>query len=692
MRFDATSNAHLTRSRATLMAVAVLWWPVSPSSAQAADGPKPSTLESTVDPSITPGDDFYAYANGGWLKAAAIPAGKERWGSRDELDELTRRRIAELLDEAKAAPAGSPARKVADFHAAYLNEAAIEARGLASLKPLLDGVEKVSDKAQLTRFLGHDMRADVDPLGFGIYKSASVLGLSVEQSIHGEKTNTAFLVQGGLGLPDREDYLSADSAKVALRARYHEYISKMLALAGFGHADERASAVLALETAIAQSQGTAEASANDHNADNVWTRSDFSQRAPGMDWTAFFDAAGLAKQAELVVWQPTAVTGLAAQVASQPLEAWKHYLRFHAIHDFADVLPRAFAEEALALRAATGAASNSSRSERALAATQSAMKNALGRMYVERYFPAPQKARLERISDDVRAALTKRVEAATWMSPATKASALLKLQTLYVGLGYPDQWDDDSSLTVEPADPLGNLRRVSDRVYRNAIAQLGQPVNLKYWYISPQTVGALLVFQQNSYVMSAALLEPPKYDHASSDAAAYGSVGALLGHDFTHYIDTLGADYDTDHRMQHWWTPEDMQRFQALTQPLVDQFSAYQPLPGLSVDGKLTLTENIADLGGLAAAFDAYRKTLGSRATDTAYVREQDREFFIAYAQTLRRKISEAGLRKQVATNDHAPENYRADTVRNLDAWYVAFDVRPGQKLYVEPAARVRVW
>ena len=692
MRFDATPNSPPTRSRATLLAVAVLWWPVSPAPALAADGPKPSGLESTVDANIAPGDDFFAYANGRWLKVTAIPAGKERWSARDELEEEARRRINALLDAAGAAPAGSAARKVADYYAAYLNEAAIEARGLASLTPLLDRVDKVSDKSELTSALGRAMRADVDPMGFGIYKSSSVLGLSVEQSIHGEKTNTAFLVQGGLGLPDREDYLGADPAKQALRARYRENIRTLLALAGLDHADERAGAVLSLETAIAQSQGTREESGNDHNADNVWTRSDFVQRAPGMDWTVFFDAAGLAKQGDFVVWQPSAGTGLAALVASQPLDAWKDYLRFHAILDFADVLPRAFAEQALALRAATGPGPQPSRAERALAATQSAMRTALGRMYVERYFPPAQKARVERISDEVRAALTKRVEAATWMSPATKASALTKLQTLYVGLGYPDQWEDDSSLTVDPADPLGNLRRASEGTYRDAIARLGQPVNLKYWYIAPQTVGAILVFQQNSYVMSAALLEPPKYDHTSSDAAAYGSIGALLGHDFTHYIDTLGADYDTEHRMQHWWTPEDMQRFQALTQLLVDQFSAYQPLPGLSINGKLTLTENIADLGGLAAAFDAHRKALGSRKTDAATVRAQDREFFIAYAQTLRRKIREDALRKQVATSDHAPEEYRADAVRNLDAWYAAFDVRPGQRLYLEPSARVRVW
>ena len=666
-----------------VMAAALGWWHVSSSSAQASGGRTPSRIESTVDASIIPGDDFFGYANGGWLKATAIPDGKARWGARDELEAQARRRIAELIDNAGAAPAGSAAHKVADFRAAYLNEAAIERKGLAPLKPLLDRVDNVSDKAALARLLGRGMRADVDPLGFGVYNSASVMGLAVQQSIHGEKTNAAFLVQGGLGL-DRDDYLAADPAK---RDRYRQYIAKMLSLAGFDRADERATAVLALETAIAQSHGTSESSGNDRNADNVWTRSEFVWRAPGMDWTGFFDAAGLTSPGEFVVWQPSAVTGLAALVSSQPLESWKDYLRFHAIHDFADVLPRAFAEEALAMRGV-----QATRDERALVATQSAMSDAVGRMYVKRYFPSQQKARLERISDNVRAALIKRVESAAWMSPATKASSLLKLKTLYVGLGYPDQWEDYSSLTIDPNDPLGNALRVSDRAYRNTVARLGQPVDLKFWAMPPQRVGALLVFQQNSYVMSAALLEAPKYDHASSDAAAYGSVGALIGHDLTHYIDTLGADYDTDHRMRHWWTADDLERFQKLAQPLADQFSAYQPLPNLPINGKLTLTENIADLGGLAAAFDAYRKTLGSRATDADYVRAQDREFFIAYAQTQRRRISEDANRKQIATSDHAPEDYRADTVRNLDAWYEAFDVHPGQRLYLDPASRVRIW
>jgi putative endopeptidase len=480
--FAGVTTRHFSNLLALLLALSL--WGAFPSAAQ------------TADSSVAPGDDFFAYANRDWLQSAAIPAGKERWSGRDEIGDLVRGRIAALLDDAGAAPAGSTARKVADYRAAYLNEAAIEARGMTPIEPLLARIANVSNRAELTRLLGRGMRADVDPLGFGIYQSASVLGLSVAQSIHGEKTNTAFLVQGGLGLPDREDYGDA-----AVRARYLESIRKTLTLAGFDRADERGAAVLALEMAIAQSHGSRETSANDRNADNVWTRADFSRRAPGMDWRLFFDGAGLARQGELVVWQPTAVTGLAELVGSQPLDTWKDYLRFHAIRDFADVLPRKFADAAGEGRrdgAQPAGGTPALLGERALAATQSAMRDALGRMYVERYFPPEQKARVERISDNVRAALMKRVEAATWMSPATKASALSKLKTLYVGIGYPERWEDYSSLTIDATDPLGNLQRLSDRAYRNAVARLGQPVDLKSWAMSPQTVGALLVFQQNA--------------------------------------------------------------------------------------------------------------------------------------------------------------------------------------------------
>ena len=675
-----------------LFAAVLVWSPRTIASAQAPDQSH-SDLEPGVDPTIRPGDDFFAYANGGWLRATEIPAGKERWNTRSEIGELTRQQVLRLLDAAASEPVGSVARKVADFRAAYLNEAAIEARGLAPLKPFLDSINQVPDKAALTRLLGRGLRADVDPLNWGVYRSSYLLGLSVEPSIYGEKTYVAFLLQGGLGLPDREYYVSTEPRMQALRTSYQMYIGRLLALAGLDRADQRAAAVMALETALAQSQATREASANDHNADNLWTRADFARLAPGMDWSAFFAAAGLARQETFVAWQPTAVTGVAALVGSEALESWKDYLRVRVIDDYADVLPRAFAEPALAMHSAvTSQSQPSPRAQRALEVTQAAMSDALGKMYADRHFAAEQKARVEAIVANVIAAFRQRVEAATWMSPGTRAVALAKLKTLYFGIGYPEQWQDYSDLIVDSADPVGNLRRVADRNYRRAVARLGRPVDLTEWWIAPQTVGAVLVFQQNAYNFPAALLQAPKFDPTASDAANYGAIGAIVGHEVSHFVDMLGAEWDAENRMRHWWTPEDMTRFQAAADALANQVSGYHPLPDLAVDGKRTQTENIADLAGLAAAFDAYRKTLGSRASDQAYVRQQDREFFIGFARSWRGKIRDEALRTLVATDGHAPEQYRIATVRNIDAWYDAFDVQPGQRLYLQPEARVRVW
>jgi putative endopeptidase len=675
-----------------LFAAVLVWCPGTIASAQALDRPH-SDLEPGVDSSISPGDDFFAYANGSWLQATEIPAGKERWNARNEISELTRQQVAKLLDDASTAPVGSSARKVAEFRAAYLNEAAIEARGVAPLKPLLDSIEYVGDKAALTRFLGRGLRADVDPLNWGVYRSSSLLGLSVEPSIHGEKTYVAFLLQGGVGLPDREYYVSTEPRMQALRPRYREYIGRLLSLAGSDRAEQRADAVMALETALAEAQATREASANDHNADNRWTRGDFARQAPGMDWSAFFAAAGLARQDAFVAWQPAAVTGLAALVASEPLETWKDYLRFHVVDGLADVLPRAFAEQAQAMReAVSDQRQPSSRAQRALETTQVAMSDALGRMYAERYFPADQKARVEAIVGNVIAAFRRRVESATWMSPGTRRQALAKLKTLYFGVGYPETWQDYSDLAVDSTDAVGNLRRVADRNYRRALARLGRPVDRTEWWIAPQIVGAVLVFQQNAYNFPAALLQAPKFDPTASDAANYGAIGAIVGHEVSHFVDMLGAEWDAENRERRWWTIEDSTRFQTAADALGQQVSGYHPLPDLAVNGKLTQTENIADLAGLAAAFEAYRKTLGGRANDQAYVRQQDREFFIGFARSWRGKVREEALRTQLATDGHAPERFRIATVRNIDAWYDAFDVRPGQRLYLEPKARVRIW
>ena len=677
-----------------LLLIALLSWPPNMVSAQTNDRPH-SDLESGVDQDIRPGDDFFGFANGEWLKATAIPEGRQRWTARNEIDQLTRQRIAAIVDEAGAAPPGSLARKVADFHTAYLNEAAIETNGLAALRPLLDSIGHIESKVELTRFLGHWVRADVDPLNWGLYRSSHLLGLSVEPGINGEKTNMAFLLQGGLGLPDREHYLSAQPDMQALRTRYQEYIARLLGLAGYdlAHTDHQAIAVLALETAIAETQATREASANDRNANNRWTRDDFARRAPGMDWEAFFTAAGLASVDALVAWQPGAVTGVAVLVESRSLEAWKAYLAFHVLHEHADVLPRQFVEAALALGdAVAGRPRAIPRTQRALEAAESALGDAIGRMYVERYFPAEQKARVERIGANVIAAFRRRVETVPWMTPSTRELALAKLNTVYFGIGYPEKWQDVSDLVIDPADPVGNLRRVEDRNYRQALSRLGQPVDRTQWWIAPHRVAAILTFQLNAYNFPAALLQSPKFDPAASDAANYGAIGAIIGHEVSHFIDMLGKEWDAGGRMSGWWTERDSAGFQLMAGRLVNQFSSYRPFPDLAVNGALGQTENVADLAGLAAAFDAYRTTLGTRATDRQYVREQDRQFFLGYARSWRSKTSDEGLRAQLTNDHHAPDNYRIATVRNLDAWYDAFDVRPGDRLYLAPGERVRVW
>jgi predicted metalloendopeptidase len=675
-----------------LLAAMALVFPGRSARAQTPTAAAVAAPEDGVDAGVKPGDDFFGYANGEWLRSTQIPPGKGRWGARNQIAELTAQQLAQVIREAPSSDAiASPGRKVAAFHAAYLDEARIEKKGLAPIAPLLKSVDRLRDKTALARWLGGQLRADVDPLGVGIFDSAHLFGLAVSFGIHGEPNHIAYLVQGGLGLTDRDAYLDDSATQQALRNEYRDHIARMLQRSGFEHqAASRANAVLALETAIARSHANAADSANERNADNRWRRrGDFAQHAPGLNWPAFFAASGLSREADIVAWQPEAIKGGAALVGSQPLSVWKDYLRFHLVHRYADVLPRSIAEPARAFRAT---AVQTPREQRAITVTNQAMPEAVGRLYVERHFPAATKARVKSILDNVVAAFSQRVAAVPWMTAATKSVALSKLQSMYFGVGYPETWQDDSALRIDADDALGNLQRVADWKVRNALAKLGRPVDRREWSIAPQSPGAILNFQLNSYNFAAALLQPPKFDPAASDAANYGAIGAIFAHEASHLVDTLGADYDAQGATRIWWTAGDKAMYATASQPLIDQFSAYRPFSDLSVDGKLTLIENIADLGGLAAAFDAYRQALGSRAADADELRRQDRQFFIGFARSWRAKVRDEAMRAEIKSDGHAPESYRIATVRNLAAWYDAFDVRPGQKLYLAPVARVRIW
>jgi putative endopeptidase len=630
--------------------------------------------EDGVDAGVKPGDDFFAYANGDWLRATAIPPGKSRWSARNEIAERATEQVTKVIRDA-------PAGNVARFRDAYLDEAGIERKGLSPIAPLLKGIEGVKDKAALARWLGAQLRADVDPLNVGVFDSPNLFGFAAQFGIHGEPNNIAYLLQGGLGLTNRDAYLDDSAAKLAARMQYRDHIARLLKGAGFDKAMERAQAVLALETKIARTHATAEDSGKETNADNRWRRTDFASQAPGLDWPIFFAAAGLSKQTDIVVWQPGAIKGSAALVASEPLSVWKDYLRFHVMHRYADVLPNSIAEP-----------SQLPREQRAIDVTNQAMSDAVGRLYVERYFPKAAKDKVQSIVDHVLAAFTRRVEAAPWMTAQAKGVALAKLKVLYFGVAFPDQWPDDSKLRIDAHDAVGNLQRVAEWSYRNALAKLGKPVDRREWAIPVQDPGGVLNFQLNTYNFAAALLQAPRFDASASDAANYGSIGVIFAHEISHFVDTLGAEYDAKGDTRTWWTAVDKAKFAAATQPLIDQYSAYRPFTDLAVDGKLTLVENVADLAGVATAFDAYREAVGSKAADNEALRRMDREFFIGFARSWRSKLNDEAMRARILGDGHAPDRYHVFTVRNVDAWYEAFDVRPGQALYLEPGARVRIW
>jgi putative endopeptidase len=637
-----------------------------------------AALALSTSTQIAPGDDFDAYASSSWIEAVEIPAGRSRWNARDEIAALTQRQMTALMDDAARAAPGTDARKVADFRAAIADRSAIEQQGLAPLKPLLARIDAVRDKAALARLLGELMLADADPMNVGTYDSAHWLGLAVGPGNHGETTNVVYLVQGGLGLGSREPYLDPD--RQPRRDNYLRYLTRLLELAGFERARERATAVVKLETGIAQSHASSESSADERNSDTLWAREDFAREAPGMDWPQFLEAAGLARQQAFVVWQPSAVKGGAALVDSEPLDVWLDYLRLRILDEHADSLPSLFANAHAEIHG-----------PRNPDAAQQAMSGLIGRIYAERHFPAAQKARVNAIVRNVTAAFRRRVEAVTWLSPASKAMALAKVDAVYFGIGYPERWPNYSTLAVSPVDPVGNRLRLAKWNYQETLARVGQPVDRTSWWISPQTPGAVLLFNQDAYNFAAALLQPPKYDAAASEAMNYGAIGAIVGHELSHFVDTLGAEYDASGKKTRWWTAQDLAGYEAAAAPLVRQFSNYSIPSGARVDGRLGLVENVADLAGLNAAFDAYRQTLGDRAKDKEYVRQQDREFFIGFARAWRSRYRDDALAK-LAASDHAPENFRIATVRNLDAWYEAFDVTPDQNLYLAPRDRVRIW
>ncbi|MFL6708624.1 MAG: M13 family metallopeptidase [Massilia sp.] len=645
---------------------------------------------STLAQTTQPGDDFFNYVNGEWLAKTEIPADRAAWGATSVMGEETNARILKLIEGAAADPkASAEAKKVAAYYAAYMNEAAIEAKGGAPLKPLLAPIDAIKDKVALQRFIGASLRADVDPLNATNFFTENLFGIWINQGLTEPGRNVAYVLQGGLGMPDRAYYLT-DSPKMAdLRAKYEQHIAATLSLAGYADAPARAQGVMALEMAIAKAHGSREDSADVLKANNKWTLKDFASKAPGIDWPAFFKAAHLGDQSSFIVWHPGAVTGAAALVASGDLAAWKDFLAFHTINHAAPTLSKAFVDQRFAFygKALSGTPEQLARSKRALAATSGALGEPVGHMYVDKYFPAEDKARVRQMADNIIAAFGKRIDKLDWMAPATRAQAHAKLKTLYVGIGYPDKWRSYAGLTVAADDAFGNAQRAEAFRTAQQFAKLHQKVDRTEWAMSPQTINAVNMPMQNAINIPAGYLQAPFFDPKASDAQNYGAIGTTIGHEVSHSFDDQGAQFDAQGRLRDWWTKDDLAHFKAASSKLVAQYAAYKPFPDLAVNGQLTLSENLADLAGMGAAYDAYRAATGEKAD-----LESDRAFFIGNALKNRNKLREPALRQRILSDGHSPSQYRAATARNLDAWYPAFDVKPGQGLYLAPADRVRVW
>ena len=648
-----------------------------------------------MDKTVAPGDDFFSYVNGTWVKNTEIPPDKSAWGNFSVLVEETAQRTKGLLEEAAAAnaPAGSEARKVGDFFATFMDEAAIEKKGAAPLKPILARIDAVKDKKDLARVVGEDLRTDVDALNNTNFHTERLFGLWVSPDFNVKGQYAAYLLQGGLGLPDREFYVSDSPRMADIRGKYQAHIAAVFKLAGVGDGEARAQRVVDLETKMARVHAKREESMDVLKANNPWKRAEFATRAPGLDWATFFHGAGLDGAASLIVWHPDATKGLAGLVASEPIAAWKDWLSFHAVDRLSPLLSKAFVNEGFAMvKALSGTPQLQDRWKRAVGATNLALGDAVGQLYVKKYFPPESKAKLQAMVKNIISAFDQRIDKLDWMAPATKAQAKEKLKTLYVGVGYADRWMDYSGLQIVRGDAVGNAERTERFIYRQDIAKLGKPVDMTEWCMTPQTVNAVNLPLQNALNFPAAILQPPFFDPTAPSALNYGAIGAVIGHEISHSFDDQGAQFDAQGRLTDWWTKEDRAHFEASGAQLAAQYDGYKPFPDLHVNGKLTLSENIADLAGLAATHDAWLASLGGQPAPTVQGMTGEQQLFLAFGQAWRGKMREPAERQRIITDGHSPGRYRAATVRNIDAWYDAFGVKPGQALYLAPKDRVRVW
>ncbi len=638
---------------------------------------------------IKPGQNFYEYANGTWLQTTPIPEDKSNYGMFSVLADKSDERTKEIILNAKTVK-GADAKKIADFYGAFMDEAAIEKKGTTPIKGELAKIKAIKSNKDLPKLFGYYAR----------HFRTSPFDTIVMQDDKAPETHIANIGQGGLGLPDRDMYDAKNAQFEPLREGYKKYIAAMLTLAGEKDVEKRAADIYALEEKIAAVHWTRVENRDPVKTYNKLAIADLQKTAPDIDWKPWLAATGLGKVKDVNVNQPTAIAGIAKLVASEPIAVWKDYLTLHLLTEAAPYLPKAFVDTRFDFygKTLTGTPQLKERWKRGVDQVTGAMGEAVGKLYVAKYFTPETKAQADQLVKNLLVAMGQRLDDLAWMSPETKAKAKAKLATYNPKIGYPKKWRDYSKLVVKAGDAFGNADRAAAFEYDRRLAKLGKPVDRDEWGMTPMTVNAYYNPALNEIVFPAAILQPPFFDPNADDAVNYGGIGGVIGHEISHGFDDQGSQYDATGKLENWWTTEDQTKFKAATAKLVAQYDAYCPFPAAGgkaaqcVKGELTLGENIADLAGLTVAYQAYKLSLNGKEAPVIDGLTGDQRFFLGWAQVWRRLYRDQELSNRLVTDPHSPSEFRASVVRNLDSWYDAYKVKGGDKLYLPADKRVRIW
>ncbi len=662
---------------------------VPPQSSAATPALGSGILKQNFDANVRPQDDFYRHVNGTWLETTDIPADRSNYGAFTLLADGAERHLRAILEEAASANAsqGSDQQQVGDLYASFMDEAGIEAKGLEPLKQELALIDAIGTRADLARYIGHTQRLGIaQPFAFyvAIDRKNSTQYLSV-------------IYQSGLALPDRDYYLADDARLKSVRDQYRTYIRALLNTAGIARADVAADQIVSLETRMAKAHW---ARVQNRDAEKTYNRQTFDALVkfmPAFDWKAFLQGAEIPaeKVAAVNVTQPDYFQRLNELVKEVPIEQWRTYFRFKLLNAYAPDLPQKFATLHFEFheRTVSGIQEMRPRWKRGVDTVEQNLGELAGKLYVERHFSPQARERVQALVENLKVAYSQGIDDLEWMTPATKERAHAKLAEFTTKIGYPSKWKDWSGLTIRRDDLIGNEIRIASLTFQRGIDKLGQPVDRTEWFMTPQTVNAYYSSPSNEIVFPAAILQPPFFDVNVDDAVNYGGIGSVIGHEISHGFDDQGRRSDGKGNLSDWWEPIDNQRFLERAKALGAQYSALSPMEGLKLNGDLTMGENIADVSGVAMAYRAYQLSLGGKPAPVIDGSTGDQRFFIGWAQVWARKYRDDELRKRLLTDSHSPSEYRVNNVlSNIDAFYAAFDVKPGDRLYRDPATRVKIW